>query len=327
MNGDVLRRKHMTHQTPTIQDATAAVQCVLGTDVTHIERFVTGLAHWVYDVRTTDGQSIVVRMTRPVQRWMFEGALHWHGLLAPRGMPLPRLLHADLAQDGGFPVIIMERLPGADLGLVYPTLSGAQKQRLAHDIARVQQIAQSLPLAHGFGYATSYDDPHLLPAWTDVITASLDRSHARIIEIGTVDVRHVERVRDQLGAFQDQLAAVEPRCFLDDTTTKNVIVHNGVLSGIVDVDMVCFGDSLFTVALTRMAFLSLGWNTDYIDAWCQALNVTVDQQRLLHFYTAVFCVDFLSEQGQQFNKDEPATVDADKVNHLIGILNTLLAAM
>jgi aminoglycoside phosphotransferase (APT) family kinase protein len=317
----------MTDQTPTIHDAIAVVQRVLGADVVHIERFGQGMAHWVYDVRTSDGQALVVRMTRPTQRWMFDGALHWHGLLAPRGVPLPPLVHADLAQDGGFPTIIMERLPGTDLGLVYPALSGAQKHRLAHDIVRIQQIAQSLPLAHGFGFATSYDDPSLLPAWTDVITASLDRSQERIVSIGAVDARHVHRVRAQLRMVRDQLDTIEPRCFLDDTTTKNVIVHNGVLSGIVDVDMVCFGDPLFTVALTRMALLSLGWNTDYIDAWCQALNVTVDQQRLLNFYTAVFCVDFLSEQGQQFNKDKPIAVDANKVNLLLGILDRLLAAM
>lgn len=317
----------MTAQTPTAQDATDVVQRVLGTGVTHIERFGQGSAHWVYDVRTTDGQAIVVRMTRPAQRWMFAGALRWHGLLAPRGVPLPRLLHADLTDDGSFPVMVMERLPGADLGMVYPTLSSAQKQRLAQDVVRVQQIAGSLPLAHGFGFALSYDDPRLLLTWTDVIRESLDRSHARMAEIGVVNAVYVERVRDQLGAFQDQLDAVEPRCFLDDTTTKNVIVHDGVLSGIVDVDMVCFGDPLFTVALARMALLSRDWDTDYIDAWCQALQVTADQQRLLNFYAAVFCVDFLSEQGQQFNKDVPPQINVDEVRHLIHILDTLLAAL
>lgn len=317
----------MPDQTPTPADAIAAVQRVLGTDVAHIERFATGAAHWVYDVRTADNRLIVVRVTRPAQRWMFQGALRWHELLAPRGVPLPRLLHADLAQNDAFPIMIMERLPGADLGLVYPTLSRAHKQRLAHDIARIQQIAGSLPLAWGFGFATGYDDPHLLPTWTDVITQSLDRSYARIQEIGVVDATHMERVRDQLHTVQDQLHAVEPRCFLDDTTTKNVIVHDGALSGIVDVDTVCFGDPLFTVALTRMSLLGRGWDTDYTDAWCQALGVTTDQQRLINFYTAIFCVDFLGEQGQQFNKDAPATVDADGVNHLINILDSLLAAL
>jgi len=317
----------MTEQTPTSADATVVVQRVLGIDVAHIERFGQGLAHWVYDVRTGDNQALVVRMTRPVQRWMFTSALHWHGLLAPRGVPLPRLLHTDLAEHGGFPVMIMEQVPGADLGLVYPTLSSAQKQHLAHDVARVQQIVGSLPLAHGFGFATTYDDPHLLRTWTDVLAASLDRSHARMAEIGAVDVAHVERVRNRLAAFPNQLDAVEPRCFLDDTTTKNVIVHNGVLSGIVDVDMVCFGDPLFTVALTRMALLSLGWDTDYIDAWCQALSVTAEQQRLLNLYTAVFCVDFLSEQGQQFNKDIPSEVKHGEVERLTSILTMLLAKM
>jgi hypothetical protein len=298
----------------------------LHTDVAYIERFAQGLAHFVYDVRTTDAQRFVVRLTRPTQRWMFEGALHWQRLLVPVGVPLPHLLHADLAETGGFPVMIMERVPGSDLGLVYLTLTHAQKRTLAHQLVHIQRAVGSLPLGTGFGYATAYDDPYLHPSWTQVILASLDRSHARIAAIGVVDQGHVERVRGLVHAFGKQLAAVEPRCFLDDITTKNVIVHHGVLRGIVDVDMVCFGDSLFTVALTRMALLARGWETSYIDAWCAALELTPNQKRLLNLYTAVFCVDFLGEQGQQFNQDAAAKIDLGNVQHLLRLLDELLAA-
>ncbi len=58
----------MVDQVPGTQDAAAVVQQVLHTDLAHIERFGQGLAHFVYDVRTTDGQNLVVRLTRPAQR-------------------------------------------------------------------------------------------------------------------------------------------------------------------------------------------------------------------------------------------------------------------
>jgi aminoglycoside phosphotransferase (APT) family kinase protein len=316
----------MVDPVPGTQDAAAVVQQVLHTNVAHIERFAQGLAHFVYDVRTADGQNLVVRLTRPAQRWMFEGALYWHQRLVPVGVPLPRLLHADLAETGGFPVMIMERLPGADLGVVYPSLPHAEKQRLAHQLVDIQQAVGSLPLGTGFGHATAYDDPYLKSTWTDVLSSSLQRSRERIAAGGVVDVEHVERVQDLVDAVAAQLAVVEPRCFLDDITTKNVIVHDGALSGIVDVDMVCFGDSLFNVALTHMALLAQGWDTTYIDAWCAVLELTAEQKRLLNLYTAVFCVDFLGEQGQQFNLAAPPEIDAGKVHHLTRLLDALVAA-
>lgn len=315
----------MTEHVPDAEDAVAIVRDALHTDVTQITRFATGLAHVVYDVRTGDGRALVVRLTRPAQRWMFEGALYWHERLAPLGVPLPQLLHVDLAATGGFPVMIMARIQGTDLGIVYPTLSRAEKRRIAHEIVRIQRIVGSLPRGRGFGFATSYDDPRLRPTWTDVIVSSLNRSRERIEAVGIVDPRAVEQLCDRVHAFADQLNAIEPRCFLDDTTTKNVIVEGGVLRGIVDVDMACFGDPLFTVALTRMSLLASSSDTDYIDEWCAALELNPDRTRLLDLYTAVFCVDFLGEQGQQFNKAVPPTIDREQVRHLERILAVLVA--
>ena len=55
-------------------------------------------------------------------------------------------------------------------------------------------------------------------------------------KVGAVDFAHVERVRRRMPQFAKYFFAVEPIAFLDDTTTRNVIVHDGDLSGIVDVD-------------------------------------------------------------------------------------------
>ena len=113
--------------------------------------------------------------------------------------------------------------------------------------------------------------------------------------------------------------------FLDDTTTKNVLISGGRLSGIVDVDVVCFGDRLFTPALTRMALLSRGYATDYIRYWCDELDLSGEQERILTLYTAHFCVGFLAELGQRFNKEAAETVEDGMVERLLAILNRLLA--
>jgi hypothetical protein len=184
-----------------------------------------------------------------------------------------------------------------------------------------------LPLGPGYGFAASYNDGALHSSWLDVLTASLERSRGWIRTVGAVPERHVDRVAGLLPTFDDYFATVLPTPFLDDTTTKNVIVHEGRLSGIVDVDWLCFGDPLFTPALTNMALLSRRQETDYIEYWCGQLDLSPVQRRVLTLYTAIFCVGFLSEQGMQFNKDAPPNIDEDEIAKLLTILDDLLTEL
>src|SRR5262249_24774575 len=156
----------------------------------------------------------------------------------------------------GFPVMVLERLPGRDLALDYAGLTADQKRALAAALVAIQRRVGTLPPASGFGFDTSYTDAGLQTSWLDVVLAELERSRQRIAAAGVVDVRHVERVSGRVEAYALYLRAVEPHPFLDDLTTKNVLIHQGRLSGVVDTDCVCFGDPLFTVALTWMALLS-----------------------------------------------------------------------
>jgi hypothetical protein len=96
------------------------------------------------------------------------------------------------------------------------------------------------------------------------------------------------------------------------------------LSGIVDVDFVCFGDSLLTTALTHMALINMRSDLDYISYWCEAARVTERQREVLTCYTALFCVDFMSELGQQFNRERPAPLDREKARRLNDSLDELL---
>lgn len=313
----------MPLEVPTEHDARDAVRRLLGTEASAVERFPTGAQHYVYDVALDDGGRIVARLSRPDARPSARGALGWHRLLRPRGVPLPELLASAVEpEDGPFPVMLIERLPGTDLQHVYLSLTTGQRRKIAGEVASIQRIVGGLPLGTGYGYATSPDDD-LHPTWGAVVDVSLARSRARIAEAGVVDPAHIDRVARLVERYRPALDAVPPTAFLDDTTTKNVIVHEGRLSGIVDVDLVCYGDPLFVVALTRMALLSRGHETDYVDYWLDALDPTPNLSGLLDLYTAVFCVDFLSELGQRFNKAEPGPIDPAYVARFTGILDAL----
>lgn len=314
-----------TQNLPSKQNATQIAEQFVNQPVLKIERFATGACHFVYDVVTQSRQNFVVRIARPENKQLLAGTMYWYNFLKPKGVPLPNVLYADIeTTTSPFPYIIIERLAGKDLGLVYPQLSNDEKKALANEVSRIQEIAGTLPFAKGFGYIYSYESGSSQKAWIDVLYNSLDTSRRRIEAIGAADSRHVDRVTSKIAKYEGYFSQVKPKCFLDDTTTKNVIVNDGKLSGIVDVDCVCFGDNLFPIALTQMSLLNTGFDLDYIDFWCNAAKLTDEQRSVLSFYTTLFCVDFMGELGQTFNKENPQPAKAEDIQRLSNILDNLL---
>jgi aminoglycoside phosphotransferase (APT) family kinase protein len=250
-------------------------------------------------VDTSGSTSIVVRLGATNQHNDLLGALHWSRILRPLGVPLPALLgHGDYR---GYPYLILERLEGHDLGQVYHSSSSPERRSIAEEVCRIQRIVGTLPDGAGYGYLRLSSEPGHA-SWRQVIEASLARSRHRIEAAGLLSPSHVDRVAAHVGHFQRHFSRVRPVPFLDDVTTRNVLVHDGHLSGIVDVDQLCFGDSLFTIGLTRTALLSSGADPDYTDHWCNVLDLDGEQRRVVLFYTAVFCVDFMGEFGQHFSQ-------------------------
>jgi aminoglycoside phosphotransferase len=295
----------------------------LSEKVISAERFSTGYQHFVFDVQTERGTNAVVRISKPEHRHLAESALFWNETLRPKGVPLPEILAADLTAE--FPFLILERLAGKDLWLVYRELSKSEKKALAHEMVRLQAIAAGLPKAKSFGYLETYESESGCPTWFDVLLKYLERSRGRIRKNGYFGTEIVDRVENKARNYMDYFARIEPVAFFDDITTKNVIVNDGKLSGIVDVDWMCFGDNLETIALTNTALLSEDCETDYIEFWCEASKLDAVQRKVLNLYSAMTCVDFLSEIGQTFNKDTPIYFDEKKVKRLFEILDNLLA--
>lgn len=85
-----------------------------------------------------------------------------------------------------FPFLLLERLPGTDLGHLYPQLSITDKRAIVRDLVRTQTRVHGLPLGKGFGYVMRYEAPFPHHTWREVIGASLARSRTRIIQAGVL---------------------------------------------------------------------------------------------------------------------------------------------
>lgn len=290
-----------------------------------ITRFPTGLQHFVFEAASKQGDAVVVRLSRQDDVGVARDSLYWSELLRPLGVPLPKVLHADTTMKRHrFPFVVLERLPGRDLGSVVDRLSREDQQDLARRLVSIQETVTSLPQARGYGFAPRLEGPFPHASWTDVVASSLRHSRRRIRHAGIVGDGHVDRVEAALHDFSDYFESIGPTPFLHDITTKNVIVDGSRLSGIVDVDELCFGDPLFLVGLIRMALLANGHAADYADAWVHALSCDREQRRALDVYTALFAVSFMAELGYRYNRSRPEPVDEDYIERLAGLLDHYL---
>jgi len=278
--------------------------------VARITRFPTGLDHHVFDVVLADGSRLVVRMGHDEESTPLPP---WHPILSAIGVPLPAVFGDGLLQ--GTPFLVLERLPGHDLGDLYEDLTSDQRRALAQDVVAIQNAVHALPSGEGYGYVPTPTGPWQYGSWTEVVLANLGRSRPRLAHNGLVADSTWQAVRIAVEGHQP-LRMVQPTAFLDDTTTKNVIVHEGRLSGIVDVDVVCFGDPLYTLGLTQVALAASGSPLDYTAVWCDLVAPERPHHERLSLYRMVFCLDLLSEHGQAFNRSEPLQIAQERVDRL-----------
>lgn len=286
---------------PDEQLARQLVVQLLGVQPLEVRRFLTGAMHYVYEATFEGHPPVVVRIAASYGHAAMRGAAQLSRLLRPRGVPLPAILAENL--DGPFPCLILERLPGTDLGDVVGNLSKDQAEAVATAVVASQRIVAGLPVAAGkYGYAVSCETaPHT--SWSQVLSSHFERSRKHIAAAGIYDVEEVEPLFAVLADMDDEINSVAPTPFLHDTTTKNVIVTaEGKFSGIVDVDDLCFGDPRFAVALTSVALLAWSLPLDYTAAWIRIAGFAED--RLFRVYLALFLADFMSERGMQFNRDK-----------------------
>lgn len=312
--------------TPAVQvpDAAAASDAalrLLGSRAVSAARFTTGSCHWVFDVRLETGASVVLRMTTASLRPAMCGAGHLNGLLRPMGVPLPRVLCADL--DATFPTLVLERLAGTDLRHFMSNLDGKALKGIAGRVAEAQKVVSQLPSAGRYGIAVT---PEMAPcaSWPDVLARNLARSRRRLSGAGLFSLDTADRVEALLEAVHTEASQIRAVPFLHDTTTKNVIVTpDGRFSGIVDVDDLCWGDPRFAAALTLAAIEAFGGSHSYVAAWMRLAGFRDD--RLFRTYVALFVLDFLSEQGTAFNGNE-MIADAKRHAHLLALFERTLTA-
>lgn len=272
-----------------------------------IERCTVGQGNYVYIVECTR-EKYVVRCSK--EQNAYNETVYWLRQLEALQIPVPKVM--GVGKMEGYEYLILSYFEGQDIGLVYEQLTEEDKQAIAKEIVQIQEKVATLKLEN---VPTDW-------SWNDFIKEMLDRAAERIVQNGYFEVEKVERLAEQAGQLDEYFAQVKPIAYLDDVSTKNLLIHKGRISGIIDIDWMGIGDKLTYVAMTNMALLNMECDTTYVQYILEEMQVTAEQRRAFLFYTLMFCVDFMGERGMQF-MDKKVEVNQQIISRMNGIYDML----
>lgn len=288
---------------------------VFHTQPTEIIRNNVGLAGYVYTVQINN-EKYVVKISD--DKNLILGSTYWLNKVKDLDIPIPKVISENTSAAPYY--FVMTFIQGKDLGIVYSTLSKDEKKAIAKKLISYQKEIKKLPMATGFGSLNSYEDTeNLFPTWEEVILNDIKRAEDGIKENKIFSTEYVSKVRELIPGFKDYFSTIRPEAFFDDATTKNVLIHEGKLSGIIDLDWITFGDQVYFLGLTTMALLSMQADLDYAEYLKEEMNLNSSQEKVLLLYILIFCIIFMSERGARFNQDEPVPVSEQEKNLLIKI--------
>ena len=284
---------------------------------TNIIRNTVGLAGYVYTVVFNDTK-YVIKISD--DKNLIIGSTYWLNKVKDLDIPTPCVIAENLVNAPYY--FVMSFIPGKDLGLVYSSLLKSEKKIIAKKIIGFQKEIKKLPMAKGFGSLNSYEDSeNICSSWEESLLNDINRAEEAIINNGIFSVEYVLKLKKIVPYFKEYFNSIKPVPFLDDITTKNVLIHEGKLSGIIDLDWISFGDEVLFLGLVTMALLSMKADIDYADYLKDEMNLNEMQERALKFYVLMFCVIFMSEKGMCFNQTEPMKVSEEEKMLLQEIFN------
>lgn len=277
-----------------------------------IERCAVGQGNYVYIVEcvgcsVSDGK-YVIRCSEEHNAYV--DTIVWLKKLSAIAIPVPEVILVGYL--GAYEYLILTYVEGKDLGLVYPQLKAEDKRTIAKEIVQIQERVSTLEL----------NDVPPDWSWSWFIDDMLERARARIVQNGYFNAEKVDMLTEQAVQLDAYFVGIKPTAYLDDVSTKNLLIHNGSISGIIDIDWIGMGDKLTYAVLTYMALLNMEYDTDYVTYILEEMHVSDMEKRAFLFYALMYCVDFMGERGMQFmdKKVEVNEQVIDRLNKIYGEL-------
>ncbi|MBD5456158.1 MAG: phosphotransferase [Lachnospiraceae bacterium] len=275
--------------------------------VVQIERCGVGIANYVFIVSTAT-EKFILRCSKDEDA--YKNTVYWLQKLSVCEIPIPVVLSKGKYKDYSY--LILSYIPGDDIGNVYYKLSDSEKKYIAKEVIKIQRKVSRIDVSTDSEWT-----------WNNVVGGTLNRAQERIKRKHYFDIGKIYIVKELQQEIQDYLVRVRPTPYLDDISTKNLLIHNGKLSGIIDIDWMGLGDMLTFVAMTKVALLNMNLDTKYIHYLLDEIHPNMIEYKAFVFYCLIYCVDFMGERGMQF-LDKTIPVNESIIKRLNDIFDILM---
>lgn len=280
---------------------------VFGHSPKRLERFKTGIAHHVYHV--VYDRAYVLKI---YDEDTLDDMGYWIHELKDLALPIPEIVTQGIYKNMKY--FVTNFIPGYDLAYVYKSLNNSALKAIADEVVDMQRKVMTLKPHDSYGCVANYNvKGH--DSWKEEVLSDLNRSRAWLERTGVYPLALVDEAIELVESYETYFETIEPKAFLADITTKNLLVDQDRVSGIVDLDWMCFGDVYYFVGLVQMALMAMKADTIYVAYLMEAFGAGDQEHKIVNLYTYTFCVVFMSEQGMTFNGNNP-TLDPEHVAFL-----------
>jgi Ser/Thr protein kinase RdoA (MazF antagonist) len=293
----------------------------IGRRITGIRRFPSGHCNFVYELSTDSGQMFVLKVARRDRVNFLAGALYWQPWLETLGVVIPKVVAFDLSMEKHeFPFVIYQRLPGTDLLNVYPQLKPQEKAQIAARVTEMNMRVARIPSIDGYGGVLSHGDNGVWQSWEEVVHCYL-ATWEDFLPASDPDHALLAGFAARLHRFDEYFRTIRPTAFLEDLTLANVIIENGIFSGIVDVEEVAMGDPVIAIGHTKALLIRYGYDLEYVKCLCSTSQLNKEQETMVDVYASVFACKMLAQKSfTPMNSSTPTRLDHQERKRVVSFL-------
>lgn len=218
----------------------------------YIDRIAIGICNEVYRVGLKE-REVIARLS-PHDRFLMGSHDH-----IPKFKALGIRVSDILAEDYSKNLIpysyqVLSKIEGEDLGQVIETLSDQQLQDLAKEVANIFEKVKTIPSSNKFGVIWGGGDDEISDTWTERMKIWVEESKQRGLSTGVMNDEIVEIAENLYKRYQSYFSSIKPTTYYGDICSKNIMISNGVFSGLVDLDGLTQGDPLEAIDRIKLSW-------------------------------------------------------------------------
>ncbi len=293
------------------QQIEAISQKVWGQKPLKITRKTIGICNQVYELDFGD-TAYILRMN--MHKSLLYGTHKFLPLFKELGIKTPEIIAEDYSQTT-FPFCyqILTKLPGQDLKLVIEDLNPEELKQVAGEVANIFKQFRSRPPQDDFGGLNGLDEESI-PNMLAVVQMQRAGIWEKNQKFQVLLPKSFDRLDELIADFRDYFLAVQPILYYDDLSAKNIMIHEGKFSGLVDLDFMRKGDYIEVLGAIRAVWYGEAFEKIYQEELIKLLELNETQQKVINLYAIIHLMMWTTEAGNSFNGNSSAEIDWSEVH-------------